>query len=278
MLRKIIIIAIFSVVILLPAISFGAEQYCREVPLPKLPGLPKDFQGPCVGPAEYIIYWFYFSIYLAGLLAFFAIVAAGVIRLFSMGQPSMIQKSNKIITNAGLGIILLFGSFLILNIINPSLTIVSNPSLNIVCANIEEKYKSDIGGKCRELICRESEQCKNGGNEIGKLKCAQDVCKKVVGKGEICSNNSLNTCVEDLFCFGGKCAGSSKVGDLCYIIKNKTNCEKGLLCVVAGNEIILSTMSKIMKCTDGKTGSPCQRNSHCANSDNKDCKYNYTCS
>src|SRR3990167_8964035 len=85
--KKIIIIAILSIVIFFPVLSFGADSFCREVPLPNLsnlPGFPKNFQGPCVGPAEYVIYWFYFSIYLAGLIAFFAIVASGVIRLFQI--------------------------------------------------------------------------------------------------------------------------------------------------------------------------------------------------
>ena len=147
--KKIIIIAILSIVIFFPVISFGAEPFCREVPLPNLsnlPGFPKNFQGPCVGPA----------VYLAGLIAFFAIVASGVIRLFSMGQPSMIQRSNKIITNAGLGIILLFGSFLILNIINPSLTIISNPSFKNTFCDIPDSKKNTTGGKCNELICPNS--------------------------------------------------------------------------------------------------------------------------
>ena len=207
--KKIIIIAILSIVIFFPVISFGADSFCREVPLPNLsnlPGFPKNFQGPCVGPAEYVIYWFYFSIYLAGLIAFFAIVASGVIRLFSMGQPSMIQRSNKIITNAGLGIILLFGSFLILNIINPSLTIISNPSFKNTFCDIPDSKKNTTGGKCNESICPNSEQCENGGNEKGNNKCVEDICKKVVGIEENCGyKNNSNICENNLFCYKGNC-------------------------------------------------------------------------
>lgn len=130
MLKKTLFILAILIIAILPAISFGAsESFCREVPLPNILGLPDNFKGPCSGIAEYIIYWFYFAINLAGLLAFLAVVTGGVMRLFSMGQPSIIQRSNKIMTNAMLGVILLFGSYLILNIINPSLTSIKNPYL-----------------------------------------------------------------------------------------------------------------------------------------------------
>ena len=249
--RKIIIITILSIVIFIPAVSFSAEPFCREVPLPTLPFLPDNFEGPCVGPAEYIIYWFYFSIYLAGLLAFFAIVASGVIRLFSMGQPSMIQRSNKIITNAGLGIILLFGSYLILNIINPSLINVSNPSIANTICDIPQDIKKDTGGRCSEFMCPNSEQCKNGGNEINNNKCVQNVCKKVVEEKQDCGENTLNICANNLFCFRNKCIKLANNKEKCVVFGRESNCANQLLCIERYRG------DKTRLCTDHKEGSPC---------------------
>lgn len=86
------------------------ERVCQEVPLPNLPGLPAD---PCSSPAAYIQYWFYFALYLAGVAALFTLVAGGVMYMISSTVPGA-SKGTKYITNAALGLILLFGSYILL--------------------------------------------------------------------------------------------------------------------------------------------------------------------
>ncbi len=91
--------------------SFAQTAGCQEVPLPNLPGLAAD---PCSSPAAYIQYWFYFSLYLAGIAALLALVLAGAWRVFFATSPSSVSSSNKWVLNAVLGLILLFGSWLLL--------------------------------------------------------------------------------------------------------------------------------------------------------------------
>lgn len=88
----------------------AVERVCLEVPLPNLPGLSDD---PCSSPAAYIQYWFYFGLYLAGIAALFTLVAGGLMYMLSSAVPGA-RAGTKYITNASLGLILLFGSYLLL--------------------------------------------------------------------------------------------------------------------------------------------------------------------
>lgn len=104
----------------------ASTRVCQEVPLPRLPGLPDD---PCSSPAAYIQYWFYFALYLAGIAALVMAVFGGVLYMFSSAMPG-VQKGTKYITNAALGLILLFGSWLLLQMLGgPQLTTLKNPVL-----------------------------------------------------------------------------------------------------------------------------------------------------
>ncbi len=101
-----------------------AQSLCNEVPLPLIgTGNIK----PCESPAAYIAYWFYFSLYLAGIAALLAMVGGGVLWMIS-GTVSSAQKGKHMMSNALLGLILLFGGWLVLHTLNPALTNVQNPS------------------------------------------------------------------------------------------------------------------------------------------------------
>lgn len=100
---------------------------CVEVPLPRFPGAPD--LDPCSSPAAYITYWFYASLYLASIAALLTLVAGGVVRVASGLSPSSIQKANRVMMNAALGLVLLFTTWIILNTLNPTLTTPQDPSL-----------------------------------------------------------------------------------------------------------------------------------------------------
>jgi len=92
--------------------------------LPVLPGAP----DPCSSPAAYVVYWFYLSLYLAGIAALLILVFAGFMRLSSGLVPNAVSSANKMVTNAALGFILLFSGWLLLNTLNPSLTKIGDSS------------------------------------------------------------------------------------------------------------------------------------------------------
>ena len=93
-----------------------AQSSCAEVPLPLIGTGDLD---PCSSPAAYIAYWFYLSLYLAGIFALLVLVVGGVMYMTS-GVIGTTQKATKMMQDAVLGIILLFGSFLFLKTLNPA--------------------------------------------------------------------------------------------------------------------------------------------------------------
>lgn len=126
------LVVIFSLSLFVFSLDFVSAQTttpgCQEVPLPNLPFT--DGVDPCSSPAAYIRYWFYFSLYLAGIAALLALVLAGAWRVFFATSPSSVSKSNQWIVNAILGLILLFGSWLLLRTLGGSgLTTLRDPAL-----------------------------------------------------------------------------------------------------------------------------------------------------
>lgn len=77
----------------------------------------------------YISDLYHFSIGLAGILAVLMIAYGGVVWTFSGGESSKISHAKEIIIGAVTGLVLALGSYLILNTINPKLTILSLDSL-----------------------------------------------------------------------------------------------------------------------------------------------------
>ncbi len=77
-----------------------------------------------------LIAWLYYAIItIAGLAAFFMIVTGGFQYLTSAGNPTSMGDAKDRIFNAVLGLILIFTSYLILQVINPDLLLLKLPTL-----------------------------------------------------------------------------------------------------------------------------------------------------
>ena len=75
-------------------------------------------------PLNEIVAWFYyFIIGVAGLAAFVMLVTGGVKYLTSAGSPSAISDAKDQIKSALLGLLIILMSWLILQVINPDLTV-----------------------------------------------------------------------------------------------------------------------------------------------------------
>jgi len=75
-------------------------------------------------PLNEIVAWFYyFIIGVAGLAAFVMLVTGGVKYLTSAGNPSAIGDAKDRIKSALLGLLIILMSWLILQVINPDLTV-----------------------------------------------------------------------------------------------------------------------------------------------------------
>jgi hypothetical protein len=97
---------------------------------PNLPGavVPNTNNNPCTS----IINFYWFAIFISGILAFGAIVYGGIKYQLAAGNPSGESEGKKWITGALEGLLLLFSAYLILKIINPNLTKCQLPELSPV--------------------------------------------------------------------------------------------------------------------------------------------------
>lgn len=78
---------------------------------------------------EIIAWFYYFVIAIAGLAVFAMLVWGGVGWLTSAGNPTKTSEAKDRITSAFLGLLIILGSYLVLRLINPELTILNLPQL-----------------------------------------------------------------------------------------------------------------------------------------------------
>ncbi len=114
---------IFALVVFL---AFAGGTFCLaqsdlEVTYPIIGGVPVPVTTKTLLP-DYINYIFNFTILIAGLVAFAALIAGGYKHLTSGGNPSKIADGRDQMTSAIIGLAILLASVLILNTINPQLT------------------------------------------------------------------------------------------------------------------------------------------------------------
>ena len=92
-----------------------------------LPGATHSVQEK--GPVALVANFYELAFFVAGILAFGAIVWGAIRRTLSAGNPSALSDANQWITSALLGILLLLGGYLILTTINPALKKLTLPEM-----------------------------------------------------------------------------------------------------------------------------------------------------
>lgn len=95
---------------------------------PNIPGVSATDTNPCS-----TVFGFYtFALMIGGILAFAAITYGGVKYTLAAGNPSGQSEGKEWVKGAIYGLLLLVGAYLILNLINPSLTQCNLPTLGQV--------------------------------------------------------------------------------------------------------------------------------------------------
>jgi len=125
---------LFSILLLLACLfsanlAFAGEFREFEVSWPEIPGTefvagdkcPDEGCPPQGSLSDFVSYIFTFSLTIIGFVAFFNLIYAGIIYMTAGIDPSKKSQAMDKIKNSVLGIILLFGSYLVLNAINPEL-------------------------------------------------------------------------------------------------------------------------------------------------------------
>ena len=110
------------VLLLLPLSAFALN-----LTYPQFPGAP-NINDPAQQNLTGIVAWLYvFIVGISGLAAFVMIVWGGTQWLTSQGNPTDIGAAKDKIKMALLGLLLVLSSFIILQIINPELTLLKSP-------------------------------------------------------------------------------------------------------------------------------------------------------
>ena len=98
-----------------------------EIHYPWVPGKSGGYftitSTESISITKYIKYLFNLSSIIATLIAFGALIYGGFLYLTSAGNPTAVSEAKKYITNALLGLIIILGAFVLLNTMNPRLTI-----------------------------------------------------------------------------------------------------------------------------------------------------------
>jgi len=106
-----------STIFLIAAGIIISSPVFAAVSIPTIAGIPRDATA-----AEFIVYFFNLAIAVGGLIAVVIIISAGVEYITAQGEPGKIESAKKKIQNTLLGVAVLLASYIVLNIINPSLT------------------------------------------------------------------------------------------------------------------------------------------------------------
>ncbi len=148
-----IIISLSLLVLFLASfcLALTAEDRPLEVPLPEI-GSESGITATPLLP-DYIKYIFNFAVVICGFVAFGVLVMGGVRYVASAGNPSTMSDANGQMLAGIMGLVIILGSWLILNTINPQLKVI----------NLEYKESELVDeGTAEVLLCKDSgtENCK----------------------------------------------------------------------------------------------------------------------
>lgn len=146
----------------------GSEYACikgrcvsLETPLPKLflkdPKTGETRQLEITGPASYILYLYNLGLRVAGVLAFLLVLFYGALYIVSAGDEKKTGEYKEKLGNVLVGVIVLLGSYIILQTINPTLTQLKEPQYKLklkeyvgVCIEDENKIELWTKNKLEE--------------------------------------------------------------------------------------------------------------------------------
>jgi hypothetical protein len=131
----ILILLIIFVCLLPQTILAASATRTLEIVYPKIPGVATP-QYVSTGLPDYVNYIFRFAVIVIGILIFGILVYSGINYLLSFGNPSKLSDARQGMIAAGFGGLILLGSYIIFNTINPQLLILNPPEIGGIKAVI----------------------------------------------------------------------------------------------------------------------------------------------
>ncbi len=127
-LKKIAVSLVLLLFLAFVGFSFVSAQLTPEVKYPKI-GEKEITKATSLG--EYINYIFSLAIIIGVLITIGVLIYGGFLYLSSTGKPEQMKEATDRIFAAFLGLVILLGSYLILNTVNPQLTIIKTKLVRI---------------------------------------------------------------------------------------------------------------------------------------------------
>lgn len=121
---RMVFIYIILVCLLFPSISTAGISL--NLDYPRVGGLELNMNQDI---NEIVAWIYYFIIRVAGIVTFFMVVLGGVQWLTSAGDANKLTQAKEMITSAFIGLIIILGSFLILQILSPEFKMFNLPEL-----------------------------------------------------------------------------------------------------------------------------------------------------
>ena len=160
--KKYITILLISIALL---VATSSVTYATRV---TWPDTPMGTNFPATGVAAMIKYIYEWGIALGGIAAFIALVIAGFQYLSSAGNPAMLNEAKSRVVSALEGLVLLLGSWLILNTINPQLTNFPKLTLDLskLTRTTEKKFTPPEGPSCEFAYLYKGKNFEGDGERI----------------------------------------------------------------------------------------------------------------
>lgn len=263
-------ILIVAIIILFPIAAFALE-----VGFPSVPDLKEGSYtpGPSTGPAQWIKYIYLLSMALVVLALIYTFARAGIERMAGGTNPGAIASSKKRIQDGLIGLLILLGSYVFLNEINPNLVTFRNPQI---------ETSGGPGGGMFDFIgvmVREDAETLFGKQKIGEdcswvsrceeeLTCVGGKCIEYTGlkEGDKCTDP--NQCFgSDLTCTGGECVKGTKPSMTPECTPEHT-CTGSAKCFdnIKRECLVDPNINYSGHCLTGASqyGEPCENNNQCA--------------
>lgn len=132
--RKIFFLILTFLFSFFPLLAFSQEL---ELEYPPLPGISAPQRG--ISLEEFLQYIYRFSLIIGGAISVSVFTYGGVLYLISIGNPLKMREGRERLLSAVLGMFILFGSYLILTTLDPSLAIFQTSEISSVPLPEEEE-------------------------------------------------------------------------------------------------------------------------------------------
>ncbi len=210
-----IIYVLIGLAIILPFIALAANL---EVGYPQFTDEEGKTVGPGGGPAGWIRYIFFFALGVVGLAAIGSFIYAGIVWMTASSEEKTKDALDRI-KGAVIGIVVVVGSVLLLQTINPDLIRLENPTFNKSVFELrpEDEPVVDCANLCAPpLVCDPGVGCRRpvGIECEGINDCTRDsYCRDVLVGASLCTLKKANevSCTRALGgrdCISGNCKKS----------------------------------------------------------------------